>query len=199
MKADSRSRVWLTGAVAISVLLSPTAAWAHPMQGVGDFYAGMLHPLTAIEFLLPMIALSLLAGQQSRESAIAMLAGFPIGLAAGAALGVPIHLPAIVPWVNLASMTVLGLLVAAARPLPASVAASLSVLLGLTIGLANGAELGAQLSPWRFIPGLALAGLMLVTYGVGCVRRLKAPWVRMGFRVVGSWIAAIGILVLSLR
>jgi urease accessory protein len=185
-------------AVALILLMADNAS-AHPMPGVGDFYAGMLHPLTAIEFLLPMIALSLLAGQQSRASAIAMLVTFPLSLAIGAALGIPIHLPSLVSWINLGSMAVLGLLVAAVRPLPPSLAAGLSTLLGITVGLANGAELGGQVSPWRFIPGLALAGLLLVTYGVGCVRRLDIPWIQIGFRVLGSWIAAVGILVLSLR
>jgi urease accessory protein len=169
------------------------------MPGVGDFYAGMLHPLTTIEFLLPMIALSLLAGQQSRTSAIAILITFPLNLGIGAVLGISIHMPALFSWINLGSMVALGLLVAAARPLPSSVAAGLSTLLGITIGLANRAELGGQVSPWRFVPGLALAGLLLVTYGIGCVRRLSAPWMRIGFRVMGSWIAATGVMVLSLR
>jgi urease accessory protein len=182
-----------------TLLLTPAVASAHPMQGVGDFYAGMLHPVTTMEFLLPIIALSLLAGQQARTCAIAMLVTFPVSLAIGAVIAIPIHLPSIVTWIDLGSMAGLGLLVAAALPLPPSVAAALSALMGLTIGLANGAELGSQVSPYRFVPGLALAGLMLVTYGIGCVRRLNAPWMRIGFRVIGSWIAAIGILVLSLK
>lgn len=169
------------------------------MPGVGDFYAGMLHPLTAIEFLLPMIALSLLAGQQDRRSAIAMLVTFPLSLAVGAVLGIPVHLPSVVSWINLSSMAAIGLLVATARPMPLSVPTALSTVLGLTIGLANGVELGEQVSAWRFIPGLALAGLLLVGYGIGCVRRLTTPWMRIGFRVLGSWIAAVGILVLSVR
>lgn len=199
MKTTIARRFLGAGVAAVPLLLGPAAALAHPMQGVGDFYAGMLHPLAAMEFVLPMIALSLLAGQQGRTSAIGMLAAFPVSLALGAVLGVPIHLPSIVAWVDLGSMAGLGLLVAAALPLAPSVAAALSALLGLTIGLANGAELGGQVSPYRFVPGFALVGLMLVTYGIGCVRWLRAPWMRIGFRVLGSWIAAIGILILSLK
>lgn len=199
MRKTAARQVLYAAIATVAVLLSPAAACAHPMQGVGDFYAGMLHPLTAIEFLLPMIALSLLAGQQARTSAMTMLATFPVSLAMGAVIAIPLHLPSIVTWIDLGLMAGLGLLVAAALPLPPGVAAALSVLLGLTIGLANGAELAGQVSPSRFVPGLALAGLMLVTYGIGCVRRLRAPWMRIGFRVLGSWIAAIGILVLSLK
>jgi urease accessory protein len=186
-------------AVSLLLVLSATSASAHPMPGVGDFYSGMLHPATTIEFLLPIIALSLLAGQQTGKSAIAMLGIFPVSLAIGATLGVLDHSPSFVVWINLASMAVLGLLVAIGRPLSPILTVGLVTLLGLTIGLANGVDIGGQVSPYRFIPGLALAGLMLVTYGVGCVRWLKAPWMRLGFRVVGSWIAAVGILLLALK
>ena len=47
--------------------------------------------------------------------------------------------------------------------------------------------------------GLALAGLMLTTSGVGCMRRLQRPWMSVGFRVIGSWIAAVGVLMLGLN
>jgi urease accessory protein len=187
------------GLVAFPLLLWPTGVSAHPMPGVGDFYAGILHPLTAIESLLPMIALSLFAGQQVRKSAIIIVAVFPISLMAGAALGGLARSPAIAGWINLGSMAVLGLLVAVARPLPAVLVVALSAVLGTTIGLANGAEIGRQVSPYRFIPGLALAGLLVVSYGIGCVRALRQPWLQVGFRVLGSWIAAVGILVLALR
>ncbi len=93
----------------------------------------------------------------------------------------------------------LGLLVALARPLPAIPSIGLSALLGLTVGWANGAEITADISPYRFVPGLALVGLMLSTYGIGLVRTLKQSWMLIGVRVVGSWVAAVGILVLSLR
>jgi len=186
-------------AAVILTVLSPALAAAHPMAGVGDFYAGVLHPLTAIESVLPMVALSLLAGQQGRDTAIAILVTFPLTLMLGAAAALVVPLPHAVGWVNIAFMAALGLLVAAARPMPLPLSAGLSAFLGVTIGWANGVEITAQISPFRFIPGLALAGLLLVTYGIGCVRRLQAPWMRVGFRVLGSWIAAVGILVLGLK
>ena len=181
------------GAAIVALLLAPCVATAHPMPGVGDFYAGMLHPVTAIECLLPMLALGLLAGQQVRKSAIGMLAIFPIDLTVGAALGGLAHTSAVAGWINLGSMAVLGLLVAVARPLPPILLVALSTVLGTTIGLANGAEIGGQVSPYRFIPGLGLAGLFVVSYAIGCVRSLRPSWLQIGVRVFGSWIAAVGI------
>jgi urease accessory protein len=181
------------------LLLWPSHAFAHPMTGVGDFYAGMLHPITAIECVLPMIALGLLAGQQSRRAAIGMLVSFPLACGLGAALGLIIPVSPYVTVINTAAMAALGTLVALNRPLPLPLSVGLSVVLGLTIGWANGVELTTETSPYRFIPGLALAGLLLVSYGIGLVRRLNVPWARIGVRVAGSWIAAVGILVLGLK
>jgi urease accessory protein len=80
----------------------------------GDFYGGMLHPLTALEHAVPSLALGLLAGQQGARAARWLLLIFPLGLLVGAALATVI--PPL-PWVRLVnnlSFAVLGLLVAAA-------------------------------------------------------------------------------------
>jgi urease accessory protein len=181
------------------LLLWPTRALAHPMKGVGDFYAGMLHPMTAVECILSMVALSLLAGQQNRKTAIGILISFPFASVVGALLGLSIPVPHSVAIINTAAMAVLGILVAINRPLPFQLSIGLGAILGLTIGWANGGELTPETSAFRFVPGLALAGLLVVTYGIGLVRRLDVPWARIGVRVAGSWIAAVGILVLGLK
>ena len=168
------------------------------MQGVGDFYAGMLHPMTSVECVVPIIALSLLAGQQGRRSAIGILVSFPLAIALGALLG--LGYPAI-PYIavaNTAAMVVLGILVASRCALSIYLSVWLSTVLGVAIGWVNGRELTPDTSPFRFTLGLALVGLLLVSYGIGLVRQLKAPWEQVGIRVVGSWIATVGILVLSL-
>jgi len=51
----------------------------------------------------------------------------------------------------------------------------------------------------RYIPGLSLAGFLLAAYGIGCVRAVRVPWGLIGFRVLGSWISAVGILFLGLK
>ena len=44
-----------------------------------------------------------------------------------------------------------------------------------------------------------MVGLLLLVYGNGLVRNLKPEWTQIAVRVVGSWIAAVSILVLGLR
>ena len=180
-------------------LLLGSAAFAHPMKAVGDFYAGMLHPLTTIDTVLPLIALSMLAGQQSRETAMKVLASFPAALALGTTLVLFASPSNRLPAIELVLTAVCGLLLALARPLPAWLALTLAVLVGIGIGWANAAEVTTNISAARFSGGLVLVGLLIATYGVGLVRSSKLEWTQVAVRVVGSWLAAVGILVLGLR
>jgi urease accessory protein len=192
-----RRRV-LVASTAVLAWLMPAAAFAHPMPGVGDFYAGMLHPLTAIEFLLPLVAIGLLAGQQKRSVAVAMLLATPLAVIAGALLGMTWPPPHAMSLLAPGSMAVLGVLVAASPALPGAAAMTLAAVAAFAIGSANGVEMGDRISALRFIPGVALSGALLVVYGAGAVRRWHDGWPRVAFRVIGSWIAAIGVLLLGL-
>jgi urease accessory protein len=194
------SAIKKTIAVAASVVtLSPLPAFGHPMQGVGDFYAGMLHPVVTIETVLPIVALSLLAGQQRREAAIRLLAAFPAALIAGALLASLRNAPSYLGIVQLILTAGFGVLVAFARRVPSWLLVALGAVLGFSAGWANAAELAEQASRLRFIAGLAMVGLLLLVYGNGLVRNLKWEWTQIAVRVVGSWIAAVSILVLGLR
>jgi urease accessory protein len=179
--------------------LAPLPAFAHPMQGVGDFYAGMLHPVITIETVLPLVALSLLAGQQRREAAIHLLAAFPAALIAGAVLATLGSAPSYLGVVQLVLTACFGLLIALARHLPGWLLVVLGTVLGVSVGWANAAELVGQASRFRFTAGLAVVGLLLLVYGNGLVRNLKLEWTQIAVRVVGSWLAAVSILVLGLR
>ena len=180
-------------------LFAPSGAFAHPMKGVGDFYAGMLHPVTTIETIVPLIALSLLAGQQRREIAIKILAAIPAAIALGTLLILIRPVPASIGVANLVITAIAGLLIAIARPLPSAIPISISIFFSVAVGWANAAEITQGISPVRFISGLAVVSLLLTAYGIGLVRRSRFEWSQIAIRVVGSWLAAIGILVLGLR
>ena len=186
------------GAVAALAMLPRPALTHSAAPGVGDFYAGMLHPVTALEHALPFAALGLLVGQQGTERAYNAVLVFPVALAVGAYLTrlVP-SLPGV--WsVNIASAVLLGGLVAAARPVPVSLLHGLAVLFGLTHGYAHGDALAETARPSLFIAGLAVAGGLVLAYGIGLVMQLRPFWARVAVRVAGSWIAATGLLVLGL-
>jgi urease accessory protein len=178
------------------------SADAHSMvKGVGDFYAGLLHVLTALEHVLPFIALSLLAGQRGMKAqAEAVLLVFPVALMAGAAAA--LWLPPLpgLAFFNIASAILLGALVAAARPLPRAVFYGLVVVFGISHGFANGEAITQTTKAYLFILGVGLSGLAVLAYGtlmVDFLLKRKAGWITIAVRVAGSWIAAIGVLVLA--
>jgi urease accessory protein len=188
-----------SGQALLIALLLPAVAGAHPIKGVGDFYAGMLHPLSALEFVLPWIALALFAGQQGRKTALLTLGIFPIALMSGAALALTMQIP---PWaaaLNLAMIPLLGLAVAFAYSWPSPLTVALLVVAGLLHGLANGGEITAAMSACRFILGLGCAAILVLAYGIGFVRSLNQPWTQIAVRVAGSWIAAAGIMVCAFK
>lgn len=185
---------------ALAVWLHPAPALAHGSLAVGDFYSGMLHPLLHFETLLPTLALALwsgqLGGRHSRRLPLTFLGAALLGTVAGI-LEIDFYLGS--DSLRL-SMLVLGLLVAAQGKLPAALALSLAFLFGLFEGQINTYDPETTIDrPLLFIAGVG-SGLGLILFHVVTrVVRYRAFWVRIVVRVLGSWIAATGLLVLALE
>jgi urease accessory protein len=181
-------------------MLVARCAQAHTAaKEVGDFYAGLLHPVTALEHVLPFVALGLLVGQQGQRATSAVLV-FSLTLMLGAASALWISAVPYVSLVNILSAALLGSLVAAAWPLPNGVVCGIAAVFGLSHGFANGTAMSGGIRPYVFIPGVGLACLLVLAWGMiiaDFVLRQKAGWMHIALRVAGSWIAAIGILVLA--
>jgi urease accessory protein len=167
---------------------------------MGDFYGGLIHPLAALEHGLPILALGLLCAQRGLKTSQPVLLLFPGLFALGAALahgwpGLP-HLFVI----NIGWAVLLGGLVAAARPLPLWLIALLSAGCALAHGYANGEAMTSETKPLLFIAGLSTGTLLALAYATvsaDFLLRQKPRWLPVAVRVTGSWIAAIGILGLS--
>jgi urease accessory protein len=159
----------------------------------------MLHPVTALEHALPIFALGLLAGQQGARAARWLLAVFPFALLLGAALAIVAPALPWVPLLNRASFALLGALVAGAWRLPLPAMTGLAALFGLSHGYENGSALTPEAAAYLFVPGTALIGFMaaaVVSAGTLALTA-RAQWLRIAVRVAGSWIAAIGILMIG--
>ena len=68
---------------------------------------------------------------------------------------------------------------------------------GLTQGCANGVGLAQAQSGALGMAGIASALFVVVALLAGPVVALRAAWARVVVRVAGSWIAAIGLLMLG--
>lgn len=201
MRAGSQTLAIRAGVV-LGLALGADAAYAHAASPqAGSFYAGLLHPLTAPEHVLSMVALGLLAGQHGLNKGQGLLLVFPAAMALGAGLALR-HLA--LGWVsllNIGSVALFGGLVAATWRVPAALLYALALLFGMTHGYANGAAITPNLSPAVFILGLVTAALLVLGYsmaGTAYLLRLKPAWLPIAVRVAGSWITAVGILVLGM-
>ena len=175
-------------------------AVAHSLDNrFGDFYGGVLHPLTALEHALPIVALGLLAGQQGERASRWLVLVFPLALLLGAVLAAVAPTLPSTRLLNAASFVVLGLLVAVGRRLPLMLLIALGTVFGLSHGYENGRAMGPDAAIHLFVPGVAAAGGLVIALVSAATLDLAArTWARVGIRILGSWIAAIGIMTIGL-
>jgi hydrogenase/urease accessory protein HupE len=188
----------LAAAAGAWLLLAPALARAHRVDtGLGPFLDGISHLFVSFDDLLPVVALVLLGGMNGKVAArivsfalpAAWLAGGGAGFAAGAAF-----LP---PGITSASLLALGILVAADRRLPPVVIAILAGAVGLLHGWLNGAGIAAAGREVLGLVGIVAAVFALSALVSAAALRIVLPWARIALRVAGSWIAAIGLLLLG--
>ena len=190
-------------ATTAATLIAPSAAQAHLIDSrLGDFYGGVLHPLTAFEEVLPWLALAALAAFQGAERARWLLVVFPLSLPAGCALSQVLPSPSFFPAVTVALIALTGLAVAAAVKLPLPVLLGLAAVMGLVHGHQNGQAMTATTDHLLFISGVAAIGygvMTLATGGAIAFLRGVGGWRPIALRASGSWVAAVGIMVLGLQ
>ena len=101
----------------VLLTLIPSDAWAHLVNTrVREFYAGMLHPLTSLEHLLPAVALALLVSQCGKQAIRWTLLLFPVSLILGMFAGASFSTVDCFHFANLAALVILGgMLIVAGR------------------------------------------------------------------------------------
>jgi urease accessory protein len=187
---------WLT--LAITLIVAPSAQ-AHLMNtGFGPFYDGLTHLFVTPEDLLPVIALGLLAGLRGPRFGRAVLFALPVAWLVGSAAGLLLAPQVTLPVAETIVTIALGALLAADCPLPIAAVGGLAILLGLLHGSLNGSELPKTNASGQISAvGVAAALFVVVSLLAGQAASVRVPWVRVAVRVTGSWIAAIGLLLLG--
>ena len=194
----SLRRALTVGGAVAGLSLLPTPAHAHLVTtGLGPLYDGISHLLMSFEDFIPVVAIALLAGlngpKAGRIALFAVPAAWLLGGLAGFAAGTPL-----VPGtVTAASFLVLGGLTATGRRLPPSAVTALAAALGLLHGWLNGAGIAEAGREALGLVGIVSAVFVVVALLAAFVVWLRPPWTRIAVRVVGSWIAAIGLLLLG--
>ncbi len=177
--------------------LLPTAAFAH--TGVGPTHGllhGFTHPLFGWDHLLAMFAVGLWAAQRGDRSVWLLPAVFVGTMVVGGLLGV-VGVP--VPGVEagiLASVLVLGGLIALAARFPLALGVAAVALFALFHGHAHGTEMPAAVSGVAYGLGFAAAtallhatGILVVLAAQATIGERRHTWLR----IAGASISAAGL------
>jgi len=192
----SSGRAALGALLAIVVAARP--AHAHLMTtGFGPFYDGLTHLLVSPEYLLPTIALALLAGLHGPRFGRAVLFALPAAWLAGSVLGLLVAPRAPMPLATAIVTIGVGAMVAAGRRLPLALIGGFAVAVGVLAGALNGIELATAHSSPLAAAGAAASLFVVVSLVTGQVASVRAAWARIAVQVAGSWIAAIGLFMLG--
>jgi hydrogenase/urease accessory protein HupE len=125
------------------------------------------------------------------------LFALPLAWFAGGLAGLQAPAEIMLPALNTLSFLAVGVLVALDRRLPERLVTGLTVALGLLHGFLNGTAVGQGGGGALALVGISSTVFVLVALVAAIVVSLKKDWTRIVVRVAGSWIAAIGLLMLG--
>jgi hypothetical protein len=189
--------VWILASLVVWATC-PGRACAHLVNsGLGPFYDGVAHLFVTPEDVLLVVAVALLAGLGGKRPGRTVLFVLPAAWLAGAVAGRLTALSDGLPVLSAALLIALGGLVAADRRLPPVFIAGFALLCGLVHGGFNGAALATAGSGGLEVVGIVGAVFAVVALVAGQVVSLRVAWARVAVRVLGSWVAAIGLLMLG--
>lgn len=175
----------------------PSLAFGHlghtHAEGLGH---GFMHPLLGLDHILAMVAVGIWAAQSGGRAIWAIPLSFIVAMAVGGALGLAgFTLPMVEPGI-LASVIILGILIACAARLPLMVSAALVAVFALCHGFAHATEMPVTASGLSYGLGFLMATALLHLAGVGvgvAVERLASSTYT---RLTGVGIALGGALII---
>lgn len=190
----------LLQSVAALAVVAPAPAHAHSISvRFGSFYSGMLHPLTALEHLLAFLVLGVLFGLQERRRGALGVLCFAGALAVGAVIALALGAEPVLGSAATASLAVAGALVALALALSTAWVVVLAVVFGLVHGFENGTAFAPGSGGPLYVLGLAMSGYLVVTLLSAAVHGARSRrWALVGLRTLGSWVGALGLMMLGL-
>jgi urease accessory protein len=193
MKSLVRNPFTLTS---LLVLLCPLVAQAHPGTSghAHGFNEGLFHPITGLDHICAMVAVGLWAAQRGGRAIWLVPLTFVSAMALGGLLGTA---GAQVPFVKqgiVASVLVLGVLIAAALRLPVAVSAAIVGLFAVFHGFAHGAEMPINASGSAYGIGFVLATATLHLFGLGIGLMMQRYGEIRGIRFAGGAVACYGLI-----
>ena len=191
-------RTTLSLLTALLIALLPAAASAHLVEsGFGEFYDGALHLIVTPGDLLIVIGIALLGGLQGSAIARAMLVSLLAGWLAGALIS--FALPATLSFdrVVVVAFGLLGVLVLLDRRMPRTAIIAFAITVGVAQGLGAALSIRGQTMSWLWLAGALSSLVIIATLLAALVVAARAPWMKIAVRAIGSWLAAVSLLMLG--
>ena len=175
------------------LMLTAGPALAHPGHGsTASFAAGIAHPLSGLDHMTVMVAVGLWAALKGGRALWVWPAAFVGVMLVGGALGMMhVAVPFVEPGI-LASVVVLGLLVALAVDLPLWTGAAIVAAFALLHGHAHGTEVAENVGGIEYMAGFALATATLHGVGIGFAQLMTRAHLRPLVRIAGAVCVVIG-------
>ena len=196
-KSFSRSSQFVLSCLGLLMLI-PSEAAAHLVStGMGPVYDGIGHLFLTPEDLIPTLGVALLGGLRGPATGRVLLFCVPLVWLGGGIFGLGGNQFPPFPLEALAFILV-GILVATDLKIPRS----FILLLTLPLALLHGYLNGLVMKTGPGLPGLlGITGALFVLLALvsALVLSLERYWMRIGVRVLGSWITAVGMLMIGLH
>lgn len=171
-----------------ALMFLPTPLLAHGLHDEGTLLAGALHPVGGADHVLAILAVGLLAAQLSGRALWLLPLTFVAAMISGGVMGAAgLPIPAVEPMM-LASIVILGVLVALAVRPPLAALVGMVALFGTAHGWAHGAE-GPDVGLAVYALGFAGATMVLHLAGIALGRVLPM----LALRGVGAGAAVAGL------
>ena len=185
-------------AVVLAILLWPSISHAHLVNsGLGPFYDGIAHFAMSPDDLLSTLALALLAGLSGARAGRNILFLLPPIWLLGGLFGLRLEQEVSLPLFSILSFLVIGALVALDRRLSLLLMLALTCILGFLHGILNGSAMTQAGGGILALFGISVTVFVLIALVAALVISLRAQSARIAVRVAGSWITAIGLLMLG--
>jgi len=193
-------KIWAVGAVLGGVIAGHTrTASAHLVStDLGPFYDGAAHPLVSPQDLLTILGLAILAAYGGATSGRRLIVSLTLAWATGVVVGFAmVGRQFDLPIATAGVILLLGVTGLFKMRVPSVALASVSVFIGLVRGVMNGSAARAADGQWLSVVGIVLGVFVLGTLLTGSSTWLTGRRTEVVLRVAGSWIAAIGLLMIG--
>jgi hydrogenase/urease accessory protein HupE len=161
-------------------------------------YDGALHFVLSPDYVAPVVGLALVAGlrgpDHGRWTLFTVVGAWLIGALIGAAPP-----PGLISSLSIAgACLLLGILAAADLRMPLVLTVVLAAVVGFFEGAMNATAMGISTST-NLLPafGALSTAFLLTAFGASLIVPLRILWLRIAARVAGSWLAALGLLLVG--